>query len=96
LASGTQVREYLTSGGVVFGVVWQGPTNPDLATLFGASNFSNYISALQADTKRNPIRGATETFDGITVQTSGVPGNFSGRAYESDLIPSGLSADVIQ
>src|SRR5512137_1931106 len=50
--SGTIVREYISPGGKIFAVAWQGPFIPNLRQLFG-TYFEQYSRAAQT---RNSIR----------------------------------------
>ncbi|WP_367949067.1 DUF2844 domain-containing protein [Paraburkholderia sp. NMBU_R16] len=50
LPSGTVVREYVASSGLVFGVAWKGPTLPDLRATLGDA-FDRYVSASAAGHK---------------------------------------------
>jgi hypothetical protein len=93
LTNGTVEREYLTSGGEVFGISWNGPYKPDLQDFMGSDIFSEYGAALQAAN----VRGShSVTFDGVVVQEVGHMGHFVGRAYVIDLLPSGIDTSVIQ
>ena len=48
LGSGTVIHEYTSAAGSVFGLAWQGPTMPDLASLLG----SYFRSTPQASRRR--------------------------------------------
>jgi len=48
-ATGTIVREYVSSSGRVFAVAWQGPWPPDMRQILG-SYFEQYQQAVQAET----------------------------------------------
>lgn len=90
-SSGTQVTEYATSSGVVFAVSWQGPALPPLETLLG-SYFPDFQA--QADASRayrslgTPLHIQTGT---LVVHSSGRMRNFSGHAYDPQLLPNGLN-----
>jgi len=97
LANGVTEREYLTSGGEVFGIAWSGPFQPDLQNFMGSDVFSEYSAALQAATQSGAHRGPVDTtVDGVVVQVGGHMGHFVGRAYVVDLVPSGVDTSVIQ
>jgi hypothetical protein len=93
--AGTNVREYVSSAGKVFGVAWDGPVIPDLRQVLGAY-FDAYIQA--ADTRlrqragHGPFRIEQPTF---VVEQSGHPRAFTGRAYVPQLMPPGVDADVV-
>jgi hypothetical protein len=91
LPSGTIVREYAASNGIVFGVAWEGPTLPDLKTTLGAS-FDRFATA-------NPTRGggplAVSASD-LVVYSSGHLRAFSGHAYLPQALPAGVDARVVR
>ena len=92
-ADGTVVREYVLPSGLVFGLAWQGPTVPDMTQLLGAY-FPAYQDALRAaGPPRGPWRVQTED---LVVELRGQLGAFAGRAYLLSLVPSPLTAAVIQ
>ncbi|WP_310632510.1 DUF2844 domain-containing protein [Paraburkholderia sp.] len=95
LANGTVVREYLSSAGTVFGVAWNGPQPPDLASLLG-SYFPQYVAGVKANRAagvRGP--GAVDS-SGLVVHSGGHMGAFSGEAWLPQALPSGVSASDIQ
>lgn len=91
LPSGTAVREYVGSNGIVFGVAWDGPTLPDLKTTLGAA-FDRFASA-------TPTRGggplAVSAAD-LVVYSSGHLRAFSGHAYLPQALPPGVDASVVR
>jgi hypothetical protein len=95
-ATGTTIREYVSSSGRVFGVAWQGPTLPDLRQVLG-TYFDAYVQAAQAAQKkrvgRGPIRIEESTF---VVERSGHPRAFVGRAYVPQFIPAGIGSEIVQ
>ena len=96
LASGTLVREYLTSGGTVFGVAWDGPQMPDLSALFG-SYFPQYASAVRANREAGRVRGpGVVEQQGLVVHSGGHMGAFSGQAWLPQALPAGVAASDIQ
>ena len=73
-ASGTTVREYVSSNGTVFAVAWQGPWLPDLRQMLGPY-FDDYQRALQSTTAKRRARGSlTVELPDLTVQMTGHPG----------------------
>ena len=52
LATGTRVSEYVSAGGVVFAVTWDGPMLPDLKVLLG-----KHFDTMVAESARRPVRG---------------------------------------
>lgn len=91
LPSGTLVREYVASNGIVFGVAWEGPTLPDLKTVLGAS-FDEYVAA-GATRRGTPL--AVSSRD-LVVYSGGHLRAFSGHAYLPQAVPAGVDVGVIQ
>jgi hypothetical protein len=90
LETGTSVREYLSSSGVVFAVAWQGPVIPDLNVLLGA-----HAAAFKQETDR--VRGLGQrgapvdiAIDGLVVRSQGHMRDFFGHAYVLGLVPTGV------
>lgn len=91
--SRTTVREYVAPSGVVFGVAWQGPSQPDLRQLLGPY-FQQYVDALaQRRTRRAPVMVA---LPGLVVQAGGHMRAFAGRAWLPPELPSGVVPGDIQ
>jgi len=89
------VREYISPTGIVFGVAWNGMTNPDLTQLLG-KYFPEYELA-RKQTPRRPGRRASQVkTDRVIVETWGHMRNFHGRAYAPALVPSGVTIDEIK
>ncbi|WP_111931952.1 DUF2844 domain-containing protein [Paraburkholderia bryophila] len=91
MPSGTQVREYVASNGVVFGVAWQGPTLPDLKSMLGTS-FDTYVAAT-ATRRGTPL--AVSSSD-LVVYSGGHLRAFAGHAYLPQAVPAGVDVGVIQ
>ncbi len=92
---GAILREYVTPGGQVFGIAWQGMTMPNLKQLLGPSAAA-FVAATQTGAgprHRGPLRVHT---DQLVVETGGHMRDFHMRAYRLDLLPQGVSADVVQ
>ncbi|HUK52047.1 MAG TPA: DUF2844 domain-containing protein [Candidatus Binatia bacterium] len=91
---GHLVREYVSPAGVVFGVVWDGPTMPNLSQLLGP-----YFDQLQkaiptsGPRRRGPLYVQTGA---LVVSSGGHLGSFHGRAYLINLIPTGLTEAVLR
>jgi hypothetical protein len=95
-ASGTTVREYVSSNGIVFAVAWQGPWLPDLRQMLGPY-FDDYLRAVQSTTGQRRARGSlTIDLPDLSVQISGHPRAFSGRAYVPRLMPLRVQAETIR
>jgi hypothetical protein len=92
-AGGAVVREYVSPVGTVFGVVWEGPTMPDLSQLLG-SYFSQFQQAAATSRHR---RGPLFVQAGpLVVESGGRMRAFRGRAYVTSLVPANLTKDVIR
>ena len=92
-AGGSVVREYVSPTGMVFGVVWEGVTMPDLPQLLGPY-FSQFQQAMAGPRRR---RGPVYFHSGpLVVESGGHMGAFRGRAYVTSLIPSDLTKDVVR
>ena len=95
-ASGTIVREYVSSEGKVFAVAFHGPWLPDMRQLLG-SYFDQYSRAMQA--RRSTSRGRRPVMidePGLTVQIGGHHRAFAGKAYVPEMLPSGVGPEDIQ
>jgi hypothetical protein len=91
--SGATVREFVSPTGTVFGVVWQGPSMPDLRQLLGA-HFDEYVAASTARrSRRSPV---VVELPGLVVQSSGHMRAFAGRAYLSGALPPGVSSEEVR
>jgi len=92
-AGGVVVREYVSPVGNVFGVVWDGPTMPDLSHLLGPY-YSQYQQAVaSARSHRGPLFVQAGP---LTVESGGHLPAFHGRAFVASLIPANLTKDVIR
>jgi hypothetical protein len=97
-ASGTVVREYVSSDGKVFAVTFHGPWIPDLQQLLG-THFEHYSRAIKAQSDANVRRARHPVMvdePGLTVQIGGHPRAFAGRAYIPELLPAGIRVEDIR
>jgi len=91
--TGTVVREYVSPAGKVFGVAWQGPFLPDFRQILG----DYFEPVMQAPRDRRQGRGPMVIRQpGVVFQSGGHMRSFFGRAYVPDMLPKGVSADVVQ
>lgn len=92
-STGTTVREFVSPAGTVFGVAWQGPWNPDLRQILG-QYFDQYAQAVQNKRAgRGPVSIRQE---GLVVEAGGHMRSFSGRAYLPQMLPQGVTSEVIK
>lgn len=93
-SNGQTVREFVSPGGSVFGVAWEGPTTPQLQQLLG-SYFEQFHQASEQrqHQSRGPLVIETPT---LVVQQSGHLRAFRGRAYLPAALPSGVRSSEIQ
>jgi hypothetical protein len=92
LPSGTVVTEYLTAGGAVYAVTWQGPTLPNLRQVLG-----NYFTNLQTAAHTPVVHHRVVRVDSpdVMIESTGKMRAFVGRAWIPALLPSGVSpADI--
>jgi hypothetical protein len=92
---GTVVREYVSPGGIVFAISWNGIRHPDLTVLLG-SYAARYKESLQKNPYQPGVRHFSLKADGVVVEKWGHVRNLKGRAYAPDLIPHGVSLDEIK
>ena len=92
--SGTLVREYVSPSGAVFAITWSGPTIPNLQQLMGV----HFATMANSPRRQSGGRGHMHLEDGpLVVESTGrARSNFQGRAYLSNALPPGTSADEIQ
>ncbi|MEO7495995.1 MAG: DUF2844 domain-containing protein [Massilia sp.] len=94
LDSGTAVREYVNSDGIVFAVSWSGPLMPDLRTLLGA-HFTTFAS----ESAKRPRAGHSAVSiqrPELVVVSGGHMRAFKGYAYTTAGLPEGFTAADIQ
>lgn len=95
-ATGTVVREYVSTSGKVFAVAWQGPWPPDMRQILGAS-FEQYHQAAQAQANSRPVRRTLRIEQpGLVVHSGGHMRSFAGQAYIPEMLPQGVSAEEIR
>jgi len=91
LPSGTVVREYVASNGIVFGVAWDGPTLPNLKITLGVA-FEAYLAAAAKHHANQLVISNGE----LVAFSSGHLRAFEGHAYLPQSIPVGVVADVVR
>jgi len=104
-STGAKVREYVSPGGAVFAVAWEGQFAPDFQQLLGPY-FQQVQEALaqqkaaqqsgdqaQSRQRRGPVYVKTS---GIVFEQSGHLRSFHGQAYVPQLVPQGVQAADIR
>lgn len=95
LPSGTELTEFTNASGKVFAISWQGPTLPDLNVMLG-SYFSTFKSNRERASRLwNVGSPVTASDDEVVIRSNGRMGNFSGHAYVSKMIPTGVSIESL-
>ena len=90
LATGTQVREYVSDSGVVFAVTWDGPILPDLKALLG-----KYFDTMVAESARVPRAGRSPMAVNrpeVVINSGGHMRAFEGSAWIPAEFPVGFTA----
>jgi hypothetical protein len=106
---GGKIREYVSPGGAVFGVVWEGQFSPNLQQLMGpyyqqarqarqaqaeqATESAQTASGSVVHTRRAPVVIQTP---GLVVHETGHTRSFHGLAYIPQLIPQGVQPSDIR
>jgi hypothetical protein len=94
LATGTQVRQYVSGSGVVFALTWDGPVLPDLKALLG-----KYFDAMVAESARLPRAGRSHiAIDSpeLVINSGGHMRAFEGSAWIPAEFPAGFTADDVR
>ena len=91
--SGTTVRQFISPGGTVFGVTWQGQA-PDLQQLLG-TYFDEFVAA---SNRQNSPRGRGIHIDDgdLVIDTGGHMRFVVGRAFLRSKTPSQVTSDEIR
>ncbi|MDA8088310.1 MAG: DUF2844 domain-containing protein [Nitrospiraceae bacterium] len=96
ITSGTlTLREYVSSGGVVFGIAWDGPLSPNLRYLLG-SYYSQYHEARQQMPPSHGKKSMRVQANDVVVEKWGHMRSMHGRAYVPALLPEGVSPDAVR
>lgn len=94
LATGTRVREYISQGGIVFALTWNGPVLPDLKALLGP-----YFDAMVAESARMPKAGRSQltvNLPGVVINSGGRMRAFEGSAWIPAQLPAGFAAEDVR
>jgi len=93
--NGILVREFMSRGGLVFAISWQGPAMPDLKQLLGAQ-YAAYAAAIEAQKRPGLRRAVRIATPDLVVESEGHLRAFVGRSYLPGLIPAGVSVDELR
>jgi hypothetical protein len=88
------VREYVTDGGVVFALTWDGPILPNLKALLGT-----YFDAMLAESARAPRAGRSHLAvddSEVVINSGGHMRAFEGSAWIPAAFPAGFTAADIR
>lgn len=94
LATGTQVREYISGSGIVFALAWNGPMLPDLKALLG-----QYFDTMVAESASKPRAGRSHLgvdLPEVVIHSGGHMRAFEGSAWIPAQFPAGFSADDVR
>ncbi len=91
-SDGALLREFVSPSGQVFGIGWQGPMMPNLSQLLGPS----YALFQQAPPPAHHHGPISVHIASLVVQTGGHMRDFHVRAYLENLLPSGVSEEVVK
>jgi len=94
-ANGTIVREYVSPKGVVFGIAWQAPFMPNMEHFLGAY-VTNLQTAAKSQTQVRHLRGLIVRTNDFVFVSGGHMRFWKGSAYVPSLVPSNVSAEVVQ
>jgi hypothetical protein len=87
------VREFVSPTGAVFAVCWQGQFVPDLKQFLG-TYFEEYSMAVHTHkATRQPLLVQLQD---LVFESSGHMGSHRGKAYDSRLLPDGVSEHEIK
>lgn len=95
-AGGSTVREYVSADGTVFAVTWVGRAPPDLDQVLGtyASALRAALASEGAGLGRRASRQVTT--ERLVARMAGHARRLSGRVWDPELLPEGVTADAIQ
>jgi hypothetical protein len=94
--AGIVVREYVSAGGRVFGVTWQGPFLPDFRQLL-SSYFPLFSAAAQRQRQSHVGRHLLNIQEpGLILESTGHMRAYSGRAYDPALLPEGVRGNEVR
>jgi hypothetical protein len=87
--SGHAVREFVSSGGTVFAVAWEGPSGLDLQQILGPY-FERYKQAM-AEMRPRGNTPVSLHMPGFVFQLAGHMRDFHGQAYIPEMLPENFN-----
>ena len=94
-SDGTTIREYISNDGVVFAVTWQGIRHPDLSILLG-SYYASYRIAKNLRLRTLGHQPSEVQTDALIVRHAGHMRDLHGKAFVSDLVPTGVDVEGLE
>ena len=94
-SDGANVRQYVSSDGIVFAVAWNGVSHPDLASLLG-KYYDDYSQVQQKTPRQRGKRHVQVRGSRVIVERWGHMRNLQGRAYAPALLPGEVNLDEIR
>ena len=95
-ANNVVVREFVSPGGKVFGVAWQGASRPDLKQLLG-TYFDQFNEAAKSQkTQRAGRAPLIIQQPGLVLEMGGHARSFFGRAYVPQMVPAGVRIEEVR
>jgi hypothetical protein len=94
LATGTQVREYISTQGIVFALTWEGPILPDLKSLLG-----KHFRTMVEESTRLPRAGRSSidiNRPEVIINSGGHMRAFKGSAWIPAEFPRGFTSDDVR
>lgn len=95
-STGTVVREFVSPGGAVFGVAWEGQFPPDLQQLLGPYYQQAQQAASSAQQQRARRAPVVIETPGLVMYETGHMRSFHGQAYIPQLVPQGVQASDVR
>jgi len=96
LSDGSQIREFVSMGGLTFAVRWHAMHKPNMATLLGNSN-EEFVRSMQLpNSSGGSRRNLRHDGSDLVVRSRSHLHVFYGLAYRESLMPSGLRPEQLE
>jgi len=93
--NGLVVKELVSPGGLVFGVIWQGPHMPNLQQMLGDHNATELQQALASRSRHHSGAPLVVRTNKLVFVSGGHMRSFHGYAYVPSLVPANVSLGVM-